>query len=139
MSAENKAIARRAIEGFNRGELDAVTALVSADYVYHGPNGDLQGPDGWKQLAEVYRAAFPDATMTIEDQIAEGDRVVTRTTATGTHRGDLGGIAASGRFVSVPIILIDRIVDGRIVETWEAFDQLGMFQQIGSLPPVAAV
>lgn len=138
MSTENKAIARRVIEAFNRGDLDAAAGLLAPDYVYHGPNGDLRGPEGWKQLAQIYRSAFPDASMTIDDQIAEGDCVVTRSTATGTHLGELAGVAASRRFVTVPIILIDRIVNGRLAELWEAFDQLGMFQQIGTIPAVAA-
>jgi predicted ester cyclase len=76
--------------------------------------------------------------MTVDEQIAEGDKVVTRFTARGTHRAPLAGVAASGRFVTVPCMSIDRIVGGQIVETFELFDQLGMFQSIGTLPALSA-
>jgi steroid delta-isomerase-like uncharacterized protein len=138
MSSDNKAIARKVIEMFNQGKLDAVAELFSTNYLYHGPTGDLSGFAGWRTLAQMYRTAFPDAVMSIDDQVAEGDRVVTRCTARGTHAGPLGSVSASGKIVVVPIILIDRIAGGRLVETWEVFDQLGMLQAIGAIPVEAA-
>ena len=134
MSMDNKTVARRVIEEFNRGDLEAGAQLLSPDYVYHGPTGDTRGPNAWKELAQMYRTAFPDASMSIEAQIAEGDLVVTRLTARGTHLGDLAGIAPSGLPVVIPILLMDRIVDGRLAESWEAFDQLRMLQAIGAIP-----
>ena len=86
----------------------------------------------------MYKSAFPDAVCTVDDQIAEGDTVATRFTARGTHRGELAGVAASGRHVTVPCLTIDRIVNGKIVEEFEVFDQLGMFQAIGTLPALPA-
>jgi len=85
-------------------------------------------------MAGMDKSAFPDAVCTVDDQIAEGDKVATRFTARGTHRGELSGVAASGRRVTVPCLILDRIVDGKIVEEFEVFDQLGMFQAIGTLP-----
>jgi len=138
MSAETKAVARLLIDIFNRGTLNDADGLLSSNYVYRGPGGDVHGAAGWKQLAQMYRTAFPDVIMTIDEQIAEGDKVVTRFTARGTHRGELAGVAASGRLVTVPCLTIDRIVGGQIVETFELFDQLGMFQAIGTLPALSA-
>jgi len=138
LSAETKAVARLLIDIFNRGTLNDADGLLSSNYVYRGPGGDVHGAAGWKQLARMYRTAFPDVIMTIDEQIAEGDKVVTRFTARGTHRGELAGVAASGRLVTVPCLTIDRIVGGQIVETFELFDQLGMFQAIGTLPALSA-
>jgi steroid delta-isomerase-like uncharacterized protein len=138
MSADNKAVVRRLIEAFNQGKLDDAANLMASDYVYHGPTGDAHGPAGWKQVAAMYHNAFPDVVCTIDDQIAEGDKVATRFTARGTHRGDLAGVAPTGRFVTVPVIIVSRVVNGRIVKDFEQFDQLGMFQTIGKLPASAA-
>lgn len=138
MSAENKAVSRRLVEAFNRRNLDECAALLAPDYVWHGPGMEAKGPEGWKQVAEMYINAFPDVVLTIDDLIAEGDRVVVRWTARGTHRGELAGVAASGRSVTVPGIIISRVINGRIVEDHEIFDNLGMFQQIGTLPALPA-
>jgi steroid delta-isomerase-like uncharacterized protein len=86
----------------------------------------------------MYRAAFSDLQMTVEDQIAEGDMVVTRWTAVGTNDGDLPGMPASGRSSTVTGIGIDRIEDGKIVEAWGNWDTLGMMQQLGVIPAPAA-
>ena len=139
MSAENKAVIRRMVEAFNRGNLGLADELVSGNYVWHGPGGtDVRGPEGFKQVASMYRTAFPDASLTIEDIIAEGDKVVIRWTARGTHQCELMGVAPSGRRVTVPGITISQVVDGKIVEEWETFDQLGMFQAIGTVPSSVA-
>jgi len=89
-------------------------------------------------MAAMYRSAFPDVVLTIEDQIAEGDKVATRFTARGTHRGELAGVAASGRRVTVAGVTVSRIVNGRVVEDFDVFDQLGMFQTIGKMPALPA-
>jgi steroid delta-isomerase-like uncharacterized protein len=143
MSAEeNKALVRRMLEeGFNEGNLDLADELYAPDYVYHEPGTPElpPGPEGVKQLMGMYKTAFPDAHITVEDVICEGDKVVARFTARGTHLGELAGIAASGNQVEVAGISVNRIENGRIAEEWECFDALGMMQQIGAIPaPEAA-
>jgi predicted ester cyclase len=82
----------------------------------------------------MYRNAFPDVLMSVEDQVAEGDKVVTRWIASGTHQGDMMGIAPTGNRVTVAGTSVERIVDGKIEETWDNYDALGMMQQIGAIP-----
>jgi predicted ester cyclase len=82
----------------------------------------------------MYRDAFPDVLMSVEDQVAEGDKVVTRWIASGTHQGDMMGIAPTGNRVTVAGTSVERIVDGKIEETWDNYDALGMMQQIGAIP-----
>jgi steroid delta-isomerase-like uncharacterized protein len=135
MSArENKAIARRADEElFDRGNLDVADELFALNFVYHDPASgeDWHGPESVKQYATMLRAAFPDLHYTVEDQIAEGDKVVTRYTASGTHQSELMGIAPTGNRVEITGISITRIEDGKIEEIWENYDTLGMMQQLG--------
>ena len=91
---ENKAIVRRIFEEvWNQGKLDVIDDIYAADFVDHMPGSpDIHGPEGFKQFVNMYRTAFPDIKFTIEDQIAEGDKVVNRFTFTGTHKGELMGI-----------------------------------------------
>ncbi len=140
MSAANKALARRLVEeAFNQGRLDVTEELVASDYVGHDPSlpEEVRGPAGVKEVIAGYRAAFPDIQVTIEDQIAEGDLVVTRWRATGTHQGELMGMPATGKQATVTGITIDLIADGRIVESWDNWDTLGMMQQLGAIPALA--
>ena len=134
--AENETIARRVLdEIFGQGNLDAADELFAPGFVGHQPGGELvNGPQGIKDMAGMYRAAFPDMQMTIEDVIASGDQVVTRWSARGTHQGELQGIAPTGNQVTVTGINLARIENGQIVEEWENFDQLGMMQQLGVIP-----
>ena len=136
MSEENKAIFRRFVEeGFNQGDLDVFNELVAPDFVNHSaPPGVPPTREGWKQLAGMFRAAFPDMHLHIEDEIAEGDRVTTRFTAHGTHQGELMGIPATGKEVNVGGINIARIAGGKIMERWEEFDTMGMMVQLGVVP-----
>jgi steroid delta-isomerase-like uncharacterized protein len=136
MSEANKALVRRFTnEVMNRGNLRVVDEIVAPNAVNHSsPPGFPAGTAGVKQMATMYRSAFPDVRITIEDLVAEGDRVAARWSATGTHRGELMGIPATGKRVTVTGIEINRIVDGKIVEHWESFDQLGMMQQLGVVP-----
>src|SRR5215207_10454783 len=93
---ENKVLARRVLEEiFNKGNLDAADELLAPDFVDHDPSmpEDVRGPEGFKEYVSAYRSAFPDLHVQIEDQIAEGDKVTTRWTGTGTHEGELAGIA----------------------------------------------
>ena len=82
----------------------------------------------------MYGVAFPDIQMTVEEQVAEGDRVVTRWSAQGTHEGELMGVPASGKQVTVSGITIARLADGKIQEEWSNWDGLGLMEQIGAMP-----
>ena len=134
----NKAIARRVYEEiWNQGNLELADELYAADYVRHDPvSPGIQGSEGFKQLVAAYRAAFSDLQFTVEDQVAEGDRVVNRFTVTGVHTGEFNGIPPTGVEGSLKGISIHRIADGRIAETWITSDQLGMMQQLGVIPPI---
>ncbi len=113
-----------------------VDELVSTGFVNHDPAipESTVGPDAAKASIEGYRTAFPDLRITVEDQIAENDRVVTRWSAKGTHQGELLGIPATGKQSTVTGITIDLVVDGRIAESWTNWDTLGMLQQLGVVP-----
>lgn len=133
----NKAIIRRYFEeGWNKGNSDAAAEVFSEDYVNHNPGipGMPAGRKGVKVLIGAFRSVFPDLTYTIEDQIADGDSVVTRWTLTGTQMGEFQGLPPTGKRVSVSGIQIDRIQHGKIVEHWRETDILGMLQQLGVIP-----
>jgi steroid delta-isomerase-like uncharacterized protein len=137
MSVEdNKALSRRSFEEvWNQGNLAAIDNLYDANQVSHGLGVEVPaGTAGLKQFVAMYRIAYPDTHFTIEDQIAEGDQVATRWTATGTHRGELFGIAPTGKRVTVTGMALSRIANGKIVETWNNFDALGQLQQLGAVP-----
>ena len=139
MSAqENKALARRSWEIVTETNLDTLDdglkEVYAEDVVLHEPDEDIVGIEGLKQFLSMIRAAFPDLRVTLEDAIAEGEKVVSRWTAQGTHQGELMGIAPTGSQVTFTGITIHRIEDGKIVEEWENWDALGMMQQIGAVP-----
>jgi steroid delta-isomerase-like uncharacterized protein len=137
MSEENKAVARRSFEDhFNTGNFDLAEEIFAADYVNHDPSlPDFgTGPEVANQAARLYRNAFPDARITVEDQVAEGDRVATRWSARGTHQGELMGVGPTGNQVEITGISISRIEGGKIAEDWINYDALGMMQQIGAIP-----
>jgi len=132
---ENKALVRRFYEDvFNQRNVALVDELCTTHHVFHNPPTTLHGREEFKQLLSLYIAAFPDARFTIEDQIAEGDRVTSRYTFRGTHRGDLMGIAPTGKQVTVTGMIINRIAGGKSEEGWLNFDALGMLQQLGVIP-----
>jgi steroid delta-isomerase-like uncharacterized protein len=134
---ENKAVARRWVEDlFNTGNLEVADEIIAPDHVHHDPTlSDIPpGPEGQKQVVNLYRSAFTNAHISIEDQLAEGDRVVTRWTSSGTHQGELMGVTRTGNQVTVTGITIIRVSDGKIVESWTNYDALGMMQQIGAVP-----
>ena len=136
MSEENKTLSRRVLEEvFSAGNLDVVDEIYSEEHVHHDPAmpEEGHGREHFKEFASMYRSAFPDVHVEIEDMIAEGDRVATRWVASGTHEGDLMGISPTGRRVRVAGTTIDRIADGQIVETWDNYDALGMMQQLGAI------
>jgi len=138
LSETNKTVSRRFFEEvFSRGRLNLLDEIIAKDHVNSGPGslpGLPNGPEGTKQLVTVYRNAFPDVDFTINEQIAEGDKVVTRWTAKGTHKGELMGTPATGKSATVTGIAVDRLVNGKIAESWGIFDQFGMLQQLGVIP-----
>jgi steroid delta-isomerase-like uncharacterized protein len=131
---ENKAAPRGFIEAFNRGDLDTCAELCAPDLTYYQPGTPPLGRDAYRGIGEMFLKAFPDANETIEEQIGEGDRVVTRTTFRGTHRGELMGIPATNKEVAVGALVVDRVANGKIRERRVLFDQLGMLQQLGVIP-----
>lgn len=137
MAAEHKATIRQyAEEVWNQGNLAVIDTYIAPDYLRHDPGVpmEIRGPEGIKQLAMMYRSAFPDIHFTAEDLVAEGDRVVARWTVHGTHQGELMGIPPTGRQVTVTAIEIFRLANGKIAEQWVAVDNLGLLQQIGAIP-----
>ena len=138
MSAdENKAIFRRYVEEVsNKGNLDLADEIFDR-YISHQSDGrtEERGPEDVKHFISEFRQAFPDFRSVIEDQIAEGDKVVTRWKAGGTHQGEFRGIPPTGKTVTVTGIGIFRFSDeGKVVESWDNMDQLGMMQQLGVIP-----
>ena len=130
---ENKATFRRYVEEVgNAGNLDLADDIFDR-YLAHQPDGSVleRGPEDVKRFMGEFRSAFPDFHSTIEDQIAEGDKVVTRFTFRVTHQGELWGIPATGREVEVRSVSTNRIEGGKIAEHWTSADQLGMMQQLG--------
>jgi len=132
---ENKAIARRAVEAINAGDMSLLESLVAPDAADHAvPPGMPPTRASAIQFLTMFRAAFPDLQYTIEDVIAEGDRVVQRSTARGTMKGDFLGMPATGKSATWGETHIVRVKDGKIVEHWANVDQLGMLQQLGLAP-----
>ncbi|HUF00439.1 MAG TPA: ester cyclase [Anaerolineales bacterium] len=138
LSETNKTVSRRFYnEVWNNGDLAVLDEIITKEHVNNGPGtfpGLPNGPEGSKQLVTAYRNAFPDVHFTIDDEIAEGDKVVTRWTAHGTHQGELAGIPATGKSSTVTGITVNRFVDGKVAESWGIFDQFGMMQQLGVIP-----
>jgi steroid delta-isomerase-like uncharacterized protein len=132
----NKDLAHRFVAAVDRGDIEAFDDLFVEDYVHHDPalpQEYQRSRDAYKRLHAMFRAALPDLRFVLEDDVAEGDRVVGRWTVQGTHRGDLLGIPPTGRSVTVTGIQILRTAGGRIAERWVNFDALGMLRQIGAV------
>ena len=137
MSAEeNKAIFRRYVEEVgNEGKLELADEIFDR-YLAHQPDGSVleRGPEDVKRFMGEFQEAFPDFHTEIEDQIAEGDKVVTRWRMRGTHRGEFRGITPTGNELGITGIGIFRFFEGKVVESWDNFDQLGMMVQLGVIP-----
>jgi steroid delta-isomerase-like uncharacterized protein len=141
MSLEaNKAIIRAYVETvWNRRQLDRADEVVAPDFVDHAPlPGQAPGLDGAKRKWAMYLDAIPDLRVTIEELIAEGDKVGARRSYEGTHQGVLLGIPATGKQLRVGGISIFRLADGRITEHWEQLDRLALMQQLGVIPAPGA-
>jgi steroid delta-isomerase-like uncharacterized protein len=138
--ADNKEIARRLLEDPWRGKLDDVIELVADEYVGYIPAAPepIRGKDGFRGFVTMYLTGFPDGTITLDHQIAEDDFVASRWTGRGTHTGELMGLPATGKQVTVPGITFSRFVDGKLRESWVSWDTLSMLQQLGAVPETVA-
>ena len=140
MSEPNKAVVRRLFEElWNKSNLSVAEELFAPNYVHHDPSTpDFGlGPESEKKRATLYLTAFPDLRLMIEDLIAEGETVMARWSCQGTHKGDLSGIAPTGKKFTLTGMTIARLADGKMAEGWINWDALGMFQQLGVVPELA--
>ena len=132
---QNEALIREVLDLINEGNLDAAFEFYAPDYIYHGPGGqELRGRDGIRGLWATFLAGFPDLHSTVDDVIAEGDKIVLRWTVQGTHTGEFLGVPASNKHMSLPITEIFRVADGRLVEAWDQYDRLHLMEQIDGIP-----
>jgi len=137
MSENNKAIVRRLIEEvWNKGNMSLVDELFAPNYEHHDSSSpDFgRGPESEKKRATLYRTAFPDLRVTIEDIIAEGETVMSRWSCRGTHKGDLSGIAPTGKQFTISGITVTRLANGKMAESYVNWDALGLMQQLGVVP-----
>ncbi|WP_414579257.1 ester cyclase [Anabaena sp. CCY 9402-a] len=133
---QNKAIVRKFYEVFDQQDVEQARELMSPDIVSRGLNGlPLKGLDAVMQYGMMMFTAFPDGRHTLEEVIAEGDKVVTRGIFIGTHQGDLMGIPSTAKQVKFSVVHIDRVVNGKIVEHWGQGDTFALMQQLGIIPP----
>jgi predicted ester cyclase len=135
MSVEqNKAISRRVpVEVFEQGRVAVVDEIFAPDFTEHGtpPPGIPAGREGIKAIASALRKGFPDIKYKIDHQIAEGDIVASHVTVSGTHKGEIFGMAATGKQATWSEAHFVKLVNGKIVEHWGVMDQLGMLRQLG--------
>ena len=134
---DNGSIVRRFVEEvINQGQIDSAGQFAWEDVVEQVPfPGQGPGLEGLKDVLRGFRAGFPDIHFAIEEQIVEGDKVLSRFEWTGTHRGEFLGVPATGRPVKVWGMVVDRLVDGKIKETRIIMDALGLMMQLGAIPP----
>jgi steroid delta-isomerase-like uncharacterized protein len=142
MSEENKEKMRRFLEeAFGQGKTEVVDELLHSDFVCYDPNsetGEIRGADTIKGEIEYFHSAVPDLTYTVVDQVAEGDKVVSRYTVSGTHQGEFFGVAGTGNRIEMTGINIDRFDEsGKLIEEWPEYDLLGAMKQIGAIPEAA--
>jgi steroid delta-isomerase-like uncharacterized protein len=133
MSEANKALARRSWKIVDN--LDTIEEIYAPDVVWHEPDQEVRGIDEARQFVTTYKTALPDLNITVEDVVGEGDKAVTRWTVRGTHQGEVEEFGPpTGRQVELKGITIHRIDGGKIVEEWEAYDNLSILQQLGLDP-----
>jgi steroid delta-isomerase-like uncharacterized protein len=134
---KNKDLMRRIVEElWNQKKLAVIDELYAENYVGHTPNGLLQGRAGVRQHVTTYITAFPDCNIAIDEMVAEADKISVRWTGTGTHRGELEGIAPTGKRIDVPGNLTARISGGKVVEEYSVWDTLKLAQQLGAVGQV---
>ncbi len=134
---QNKITARRVVEdGFNKRDLKVLDEIYTKDAITHDPQQPNAGtgPESVRKSMSTWLVAFPDVKLTIEHEIAEGDFVVQRLRANGTNTGSLTGMPSTGKKTSVTGVMTSKFKDGKIVESWALFDQLGLLQQLGAIP-----
>jgi steroid delta-isomerase-like uncharacterized protein len=136
MASDNKTFVRSTVEAIWRtGDATLIDEHMAADYVLHKPpTGFAPNREGLKGILQAMHRAFPDLRMTVEDVIAEEDKVVQRRRYEGTHQGELFGIPATGKSVNVSQIIVSRVANGKFAEEWAETDFLGMLQQLGVVP-----
>ncbi len=137
--ADAKQIVRRLIEEPWTGNIDVIDEFIGSGYIGYDPSAPepISGPDGARTQIQQYIDGFPNGRITVDDQIAEGDKVASRWTARGTQTGEVAGIAPTGREVTVSGLTISRLEDGMVVEEWTTWDTLGMLVQLGAIPAPA--
>jgi steroid delta-isomerase-like uncharacterized protein len=127
----NKEAKKRYFDAFNAQDLEAIDELFAPDYVLHLAGApDVQGSESLRQMVAQSFSNLSDAILRVEDMVAEGDKVVTRWTMTATHSGEFMGVPPTDRRLTMSGIIIDRFVDGRVVEAWESFDMYGLMAQL---------
>jgi steroid delta-isomerase-like uncharacterized protein len=139
--ADAKLIVKRVVEEPWKGNFDVIDELIADTYIGYDPSQPepIRGPEEFKANFQQYLDAFSDARITVDDQFAEGDRVATRWTGRGTHSGEIAGVAATGKEVTVSGLTFSRLQDGKVIEEWTNWDTLGMLVQLGAVPaPVTA-
>ncbi len=133
--AANKALTRKAFDALNAADWKALESVIAPDVVDHqAPPGAPAGRDGVVHMLQGLVASFPDFKQTIEDMIAEGDKVVVRSTISGTQKGEYMGLKPTGKSFTMSGIDIFRVEDGKLVEHWGNEDDMGMMQQLGATP-----
>ena len=138
LEEENKTFVRRFYEEvWGKGNLDVADELYAENFVDHNPVDPNLPPgiEGFKQIVPMFRTAFPDLQFTVEDLIADGDKVVSRLTIRATHKGEFMGILPTGKQATITAIDIVRIVDGKMVERWGEVDMFRLMQELGGIPP----
>jgi len=140
VNEQNEQVSRRAIEAFNTGDDSIVDEVTAENFVNHDPStpDEASGPEGAKEFIRMYRTAFPDLHIEIHECFSDRDLVCTRWTSTGTNDGEIMGMPATGKSVSVTGLTIDKIQDGKVVESWNEWDNAGLMQQLGLAETAAA-
>lgn len=134
MSEENKALVRGYFDSFSNGDIEATKAIMADNHVFHFPLADApMDRNDHAGAQSVFKAAIPDLKFELHDQIAEGDKVVTRFTATGTFTNEFQGLEPSGEGIDFSGTNIMHIVDGKNVEEWDAFDTMALMSQLGAI------
>lgn len=139
--ADAKQIVKRLFEEPWKGNLDVIDEHIAPGYIGHDPSEPegIRGPAGFRAFVQKYLTAFPGGQITVDDQILEGDKIATRWTGRGTHKGEIAGIAPTGKQITVTGLTISRLDGDMVVEDWTTWDALGMLIQIGAIPAPAQV
>lgn len=143
-ATDNVAKSKLLLDAFSSGDVAAADELLDPQAISHDPATpaamqSLRGPEALKRTVSMYRTGFPDLRMVVDDVVADGDKVVLRWHTEGTHRGELQGLAPTGKRGSVTGISIDQWREGKLVETWTQWDNLGLARQLGAAPPEGSV